>query len=157
MVGREIIMPKINELSAMDSMDAGDNIPVFDVSNGDARKASMSLLTEYFQSVLTHPVFITQYNAPSSTGFSVQITDGDDSIHLILTPVATYADGEIVLPAVANAVDKQEILINCTQIVTTLVVDGNGATVTGEPSALTANGFFRLKYDLVTQTWYRVG
>ena len=102
--------------------------------------------------------YTTQYAAPSSTGFSVQITDGSDNIHLILTPVAGYADGEIVLPAVGNVVDKQEVLVNCTQAVTTLVVDGNGAVaVTGEPSGLSANDFFRLKYDLTVQTWYRCG
>ena len=147
----------INQLSSVDSLQAGDLFAIFDVSNTDARKASLSLLTEYLQANLTHPSFTTQRSAPSSTGFSVQITDGSDSIHLILTPVAGYADGEIVLPAVANSVDKQEILVNSTQAVTTLVVDGNGATVTGEPSTLAANAFFRLKFDSVVSTWYRIG
>ena len=151
-------MTAINQLTAVDSLQAGDNLVVYDTSNSDARKVSLTVLTEYLQEQLTHPSFTTQYNAPSSTGFSVQITDGSANIHLILTPVTTYADGEIVLPAVANAVDKQEVLVNCTQIVTTLVVDGNGATVTGEPSTLAAaNEFFRLKFDSVTSTWYRIG
>jgi len=149
---------KINQLTAVDSLQAGDNIIIFDVSNSDSRKASLTILTEYLQDQLVFPSLTTQYNAPSATAFSVQITDGSASIHLILTPVATYADGEIVLPAVANCVDKQEVLVNCTQIVTTLVVDGNGATVTGEPSTLAAaNEFFRLKFDSITSTWYRIG
>jgi hypothetical protein len=100
----------------------------------------------------------TQYASPSATGFNVQITDGSASIHLILTPLAGYAAGTITLPAVGNVVDKQEVLVNCTQAVTTLTVAGNGAVaVTGEPSTLAANDFFRLKYDATMQTWYRVG
>lgn len=102
--------------------------------------------------------FTTQYLAPSSSGFSAQITDGPNNIHLILTPTAGFATGTIVLPGVANAVDKQEVLVNCTQQVTTLTINGNGAAaVTGEPTSLGADEFFRLKYDNATQTWYRVG
>lgn len=100
---------------------------------------------------------ITQYSAPSSNGFSVQINDDSDSVWLILTPTAGFAAGTIVLPAVANAEDKQEILVNCTQSVTTLTITGNGATVTGAPTTLAANAFFRLRFDAVADVWYRVG
>lgn len=155
-------MTTINQLSAVDTLQSSDQLPVYDASNGDARKASISVLQTYMQNNLTFSEsgisYTTQYAAPSATGFSVTITDDSDNTHLILTPVAGYADGEIVLPAVGNLVDKQEVLVNCTQAVTTLVVDGNGAVaVTGEPAALAANDFFRLKYDLTVQTWYRVG
>lgn len=150
----------INQLSAMDSLSGSDQIPVYDASNGDARKSSLTLLKEWLEDNLSltnagQPN--TQYAAPSASGFSVAITDADDSIHLILTPVAGYATGTIVLPAVANATDKQSVLVNSTQAVTTLTVDGNGAVaVTGEPTTLAANDFFTLKYDALTQTWYRV-
>ncbi len=153
-------MPTINQLSAVDSVVASDAVPLYSSSNGDARKASFTEILAYLQSSLDFSpsdLFTTQYSAPSATGFSVQITDGDDSIHLILTPGATYATGTIVLPTSTNCVDKQEILINCTQIVTTLTIDGNGATVTGEPSAFAANDYFKLKFDSLTTTWYRVG
>ena len=155
-------MPQINQLSAVDSLQSGDQVPVYDASNGDARKASMSVVQAYMQDNLTFSdsgvSYTTQYAAPSATSFSVQIKDDSDSTHLILTPVAGYAAGTIVLPAVGNLVDKQEVLVNCTQAVTTLTINGNGAVaVTGEPSGLAANDFFRLKYDLAVQTWYRVG
>jgi hypothetical protein len=78
-------------------------------------------------------------------------------VWLILTPVAGYAAGTITLPLSTNVVNKQEILVNCTQAVTTLTINGNGATVTGAPTTLAANAFFRLRYDGVTGTWYRVG
>lgn len=152
-------MSDINQLSAMSSLSAGDLFAVWSTSNGDTRKAAASVLLAYIQANLTLPqTFTTQYSAPSATGFSVSITDGSSSIHLILTPVADYAAGTLVLPASTNAVDKQEVLVNSTHAVTTLTITANGATaVTGAPTALTANQFFRLKYDKPTSTWYRVG
>jgi hypothetical protein len=155
-------MPEINKLSAVDSVVGSDLVAIFSNSNGDARKAAMSVLLTYMQDNLSFSEsgisYATQYAAPSATDFSVQITDDSNNTHLILTPVAGYADGTIVLPAIGNVIDKQEVLVNCTQAVTTLVVDGNGAVaVTGEPSGLSANDFFRLKYDITVQTWYRVG
>jgi uncharacterized protein YcsI (UPF0317 family) len=156
-------MTQINRLSATDSLENSDQIPIFDQSNGDARKSSLSLFKSWLQDNLTFPgagisTFVTQRSAPSSTGFSVQINDDANNTHLILTPTAGFAAGTIVLPAIANVVDKQEVLVNCTQQVTSLTVDGNGATaVTGEPSSIGADDFFRLKYDAGTNTWYRVG
>ena len=155
-------MATINELTAVDTVVGSDLVPIYASSNGDARKAAMSVLLAYMQSNLSFSEsgisYTTQYGAPSATSFSIQITDDSDNTHLILTPVAGYAAGTIVLPAVGNVIDKQEVLVNCTQAVTTLTIDGNGAVaVTGEPSGLAANDFFRLKYDLTVQTWYRVG
>jgi hypothetical protein len=153
-------MTTINQLTAVDSITAGDQFPVFSTNNGDARKAAASVLLAYIQENLEFPsaTFTTQYAAPSATGFSVAITDGDDNIHLILTPSAGYAAGTITLPAASGAADGQEVLVNCTQSVATLTIAANGAiAVTGEPASLSANDFFRLKYDQPTQTWYRVG
>jgi hypothetical protein len=127
----------------------------------DYRYAASALLT-YIQSNLSLPgIFTTQYSSPSATAFSVTITDGSSdntNVHLILTPTGAFAAGTITLPPAAECVDGQEVLVNCTQAVTTLTVAANGATaVTGEPSGLSANDFFRLKYDKPTLTWYRVG
>ena len=155
-------MTQINQLSAVDTVVGSDQVPIYASGQGDARKAAMSVILQYMQDNLTFSEsgisYTTQYAAPSATAFSVQITDDSDSTHLILTPVAGYATGTIVLPAVGNVIDKQEVLVNCTQAVTTLTINGNGAVaVTGEPAALAANDFFRLKYDITVQTWYRVG
>jgi hypothetical protein len=151
-------MPTINQLSATDQVQSGDQVPIYSQSNGDARKASLAVLKAFFQEGLTaSDDKITQYSAPSATGFSVQVQDGSNSIWLVLTPTAGFAAGTIVLPALANCVDSQEILVNCTQVVTTLTVNGNGSTVTGAPATLAANNFFRLRFDAVTDTWYRVG
>jgi len=156
-------MTTINQLTATDTVTAGDLVPVYVQSNGDARKAAMSVLLAYMQANLTFPAaglpqFTTQYAAPSASGFSVAITPGTANIHLILTPTAGFAAGTIVLPTVPGCIDKQEVQVNCTQQVTTLTINANGATaVTGEPTSLGADDFFRLKFDLPTLTWYRVG
>jgi hypothetical protein len=153
----------INQLTALTSLAAGDNLAIGSSSNGDDRRAALSLLLSWLQDNLTivdasaFSEYTTQYAAPSATGTNIQVTDGDDNIHLIVTPVTGYAAMTITLPTSTNLVDKQDILINCTQAITTLTVAGNGATVTGAPTTLAANAYFRLKYDLPGTTWYRVG
>ena len=157
------LVPTINQLTATNTVTAGDLIAVWSQANGDTRKAAMSVILAYMQSAITFPSagapqFTTQYAAPSASGFTVTITNSSANTHLILTPTAGYAAGTIILPAIGVAADKQEILVNTTQQVTTLTINGNGAVaVTGEPSSLAADDFFRLRFDLMTQTWYRVG
>lgn len=144
-------------LTAAGAVTAADQLVIFEDSVAATRSVTAAQLLTYLQSALLTK-FATQYASPSASGFSVQITDSSVNTHLILTPTAGYAAGTIVLPAVANCIDKQEVLVNCTQQVIALTVNGNGAVaVTGEPTALGADDFFRLKYDLTTQTWFRVG
>jgi hypothetical protein len=155
-------MTTINQLAAADSITAGDLVAAFITAQGDVRKVSMTIIAAYIQTLLTEANggFVTQYSSPAASGFSVTIdplTDGG-SIYLLLTPLAGYAAGTIVLPALAECEDGQEVLVSCTQAVTTLTVSGNGATaVNGAPTALLANGFFRLRYDGINQSWYRIG
>lgn len=151
-------MPTINQLNAIDQPNASDLIPVYSQQNGDSRKISFYNLAQWIASQSTAPgAMVTQYAAPSSSGFSVSITDNGGSIWLVLTPTAGFAAGTIVMPSKYNTVDGQELLVNCTQAVTTLTINGNNATVTGAPTTLAANGFFRLRYDAVLSTWYRIG
>lgn len=153
----------IRLLTAVDSLSLGDNFAIGSANNGDDRKASGSVLVTFLESALdfspsgAFPDYITQYAAPSATGFSVQITDADDNIHLILMPVAAYAAGTIIFPLSTNLVDKQEVLVNTTQAVTALTLNGNGATIQGAPTSLVANSFFRFKYDISGNTWYLIG
>lgn len=154
-------MTTISQLTAIATLAAADLVPVYSSENGDARKASMSAIATFIQSLLTSSgSFETQYFAPAATGFSVTInptTDGA-SIYLLMTPAAGYAAGTIVLPELAECEDGQEVLVSCTQSVAALTVSANGATaVNGAPTALTANGFFRLRFNGVFNSWYRIG
>lgn len=132
-------------------------IPFYDPTTGQDRRTSVAAIQALSQS--DPASMVTQYAAPSATGFGVQIVPATNggSVFLLLTPAAGYAAGTITLPAQATCVDKQELLCSCTQSVSTLTVSGNGATVNGAPAALAANGFFRLRFDGVFRAWYRVG
>jgi len=146
-------MTNINQLSSMDSLSGGDLLAVWATSNGDTRKSSLTLLTSYMQTNLALPGSLaTQYAAPSATGFSVTVSAANT--WLLLTPTGTFAAGTIVLPT--SATDKSEVSVNCTQTVSALTVSAGGTTVTGAPAALTANGFFTMRYDAATSAWYRV-
>ena len=143
------------------SISSSSQIPFNDTSNGVDRRASVADLAAVLEPLMSTGAgdFITQYAAPNATGFSVAIappTNGA-SMWLLMTPLAGYAAGTITLPALASCANGQELLVNSTQAVTTLTVAGNGATVNGAPTTLAANAFFRLRFDTVLASWYRVG
>lgn len=131
-------------------------IPFYDPASGQDRRTSVAALQALGSTSAAG--MVTQYAAPAATGFNVQIVPpmNGTSMFLLLTPVAGYAAGTITLPAQATCADKQELLCACTQAVAALTVTGNGATVNGAPAALTANGFFRLRFDGVFRAWYRI-
>lgn len=149
-------MATINQLTAASSLSLSDLLAVYSSGNGDARKASLSLLLEFLQEQMTAAGgLVSQYAAPNATGFSVTVappTSGG-SVWLLITPTAGFAAGALVLPTTAT--HGQEVLVSCTQSVATLTV--SGGTVNGAPSALSANGFFRLRYDGVLASWFRIG
>lgn len=151
-------MATIDQLTAVDSVVSNDLVPIYSSSNGDARKASMTVISAYIKSLLSvNDNKTTQYSAPSATSFTVAVTNSSSSTWLVLTPTAGFAAGTITMPDVSVCTDKQELLVNCTQSITTLTINANGATVTGAPTTLAANAYFRLRYDLATKVWYRVG
>lgn len=151
-------MSTIDKLSRVSALTAADMVALFSASVGDDAAVTLGVVLAWLQEQLTaEGAMTTQYAAPSATGFSVTVappvTGG--SVWLLLTPVAGYAAGTVVLPALP--VDGQEVLVSCTQAVTTLTVSGNGSTVNGAPATLAANAFFRLRYDGVLKAFYRVG
>lgn len=148
----------ISQLTLLDTPVGADQIAVYSSANGDTRRLSLTALTTLvLAGAVSTDNKTTQYAAPSASPFTVAITDSSASIWLVLTPTGTLAVGTITLPAVANAIDRQEVMVNCTQIVSTLTVGGNGATaVTGAPTSLAAGDCFTMRYEAVTKTWYRV-
>lgn len=151
-------MAAINKLSKVSALSSADLLALFSDSVGDDSAVTLGTLLTWLQAQLTADTgMVTQYAAPSATGFSVTVAPpvAGGSVWLLLTPVAGYAAGTVVLPA--SPVDAQEVLVSCTQAVTTLTVNGNGSTVNGAPTTLAANAFFRLRYDGVLKAFYRVG
>jgi hypothetical protein len=152
---------QINKLTAIDPS-SGQSVPVFDPSKGDTRRWALSDLLTWLQANLTFTTPgraepNTQYLAPND-GDTAAINDDDEDTHLIIMPLVGLANLTLILPATGSIRDKQLLIINCTQAIAALALNGNGSTVgAGAPGALIANDFFTLKYDLTMNTWYRIG
>lgn len=150
-------MPTINQLNSITTLSGGDLLPVYSSGNGDARKVSVDALSQHVgASVSFVDAVQTQYKAPT-TGQTVTLDSVQGALWLILTPAAGLAALTLLLPPSDQCLDHQEVTVNSTQAVTTLTTSGNGAAIVGAPTTLAANAFFRLRFDLVMQTWYRIG
>jgi len=148
-------MPTINQLTAVDTVTASDLIPIWSSTDGDARKASAATLKTYLTGgVSVNDGLITQTASPAATAFNIAVAK--PATWLIITPAAVYATGTITLPFFSDVQGGQIVQVNCSQAVTALTVSGNGATVIGAPTALTANSFFTMRYRADTLAWYRV-
>ena len=145
----------IERLSLLDTVTAATNFAVN--VNGQDYRVLASTVAEYVSEQIAQTAKTIQYSAPSATGFSVTVAEPSKSSWLVLTPAAGYAAGTIVLPPVAGVIEGQELLVNCTQSVATLTINGNGGNVIGAPASLAANGFFTLKFEPILKNWYRVG
>lgn len=148
----------IDRLSSVSALSTADLLPIFSGSLGSDAKATLGLLVTWLQAQLTaDTAFTHQYFAPSATGWTITVAPPSDggNVYLLVTPTAGFAAGTVTLPA--SAVHGQEVVVACTQSVTTLTVSGNGNTVNGAPATLAANGFFRLRFDGVLATWNRCG
>lgn len=138
------------------------SIPFYDDANGRDARCSITELAALILAGLSATGFVVQYSAPNVSGFAVTVsppTTGSP-VWLLLTPTASFANLTINLPA---GTAGQEVLVNTTQAVTgALTVTGatvgaSAQPVNGAPATLAANGFFRLKFDAVNGSWYRVG
>jgi hypothetical protein len=147
-------MPTINQLSAINSLSAGDNILVYAPGEGDTRRASLSTLLAFFESYFADPDYTTQISAPTSSGFNLQLGAQTQSLFLIINPTGAFAAGTITLPPVASCFDGQEILVVSSQSIAALTVNGNGATLLGTPSALGIGSFFTIRFNHLQSTWY---
>jgi len=147
-------MPYINQLPALDQLSGGDQLPVYSPVNGDARRVSITALLEFFQGNFADPNYLTIINAPTNSGFNIQIGAQTQSLFLILNPSGAFAAGTITLPPVASCFDGQEILVASSQSIAALTVNGNGATLVGTPGALGIGGFFTIRFNRLQSTWY---
>lgn len=151
-------MSSIDKLSRVTTLSNSDLVALFSGSLGNDAAATLTTLLTWLQGELSSAgTFVTQYAAPSATGFSVTIapTTSGTSMFLLLSQGGAYAAGTVVLPA---GVDGQEVLVHSRQAVTTLTVTpATGDTASGAPTTLTAASFFRLRYDGVNKLWCRVG
>lgn len=153
---------KISNLTQTTSLAASDLFPVQSTAQG-LQSVTLTTLADAVADLLpasSNPE--TQYSSPV-TGASVAVVPvvAGSSVWLLVTPLGTLAALTLVLPGDgstggAAAVDGQEAAINCTQTITTLTVSSVGKTVVGAPTTFGVSTPFRMRYNAVNNSWYRV-
>lgn len=157
-------MERIYDLSRTDTLSLSDLIIVYKNSQNDEMSASLTTVVDFIESQLDlddkKNSLVTQFSSPNAEAFNVVVNDTIDANNnawMIITPDASYTDMTITLPLYTSLNDKQEVLINCSQAITTLTIGLNGASaIKGAPTSLSANETFRLKYDKGFKTWHKV-
>jgi len=154
----------ISGLTRVTTISGGDSIPLGVSSQGDDRATSVTDLLAYMQANIVvpsgFPEYTTQYASPPLTGFNIAVSNvaPGANIFLIIRPGAPGFNGIITYPPILSLVDKQEIMVYCQSQIVVLTTAPNGAFESTPPTAIpVGGGFFRVRYDLVSTTWYRVG
>ena len=149
-------MSDFEDLNAASALVDGDLLAIYDQSNNDARRITLQVLLDWFEdnTSFTADRYLStmQYPSVSASGFSITATDTGEDVWMVVTADGAYATGTIVFPA--SPVDQQEIWYQFDKTVTSLTIDGNGATVSYTPAIATAGNTYKKKYDLTNNTWY---
>ena len=150
-------MPTINQLPLLAQVSPGDQVPVYSPNNGDARRLPVSSLLAYFQQTFASPTLATNVYTPG-TGFNVAVpTPVAAQQWMLIQPAGTLALGTITLPLNTQTPDGTEVLVTTTQQITGFTLAPNGAAnVYGAPSTLGSDDFFRMRFVVATNSWYRI-
>lgn len=147
-------------LNITDRIGPNDSVVLWSANNQDFRGVPVDLLVEKikegFPQYADYPKLHIQYFNPT-TNFTLDIENSEVGTYLILNPTSGLSTGSIKLPERYSIQDAQELVVTCSQQITNFTIDGNGALVVGALNAMAASGFFKLKYDKLSNTWYRVG
>lgn len=146
-------MARIDDLTAVTSLAANDQILVADTSAGETARATLATLTAYLQSALTASPRRDSYSPLTGQTLTVPFTAGN--VWLVITPAGTIAALTVALTGTFT--DGMEITLNTSQTITALTITTTSGSLQGSPTTLAANGFASLRYDAGTNTWRRVG
>lgn len=142
-----------------DSLIEGDQLVLFRGNCTDYRVLPIDQILEWILSKIPKPEYkqptIQRFNP--NANFVIEVDNNDAGTYLVMNPSVAIDSGTIKLPSNFNVKDGQEILVTSSQQITNLSFDGNGSALVGEPNAMGATAFFKLKYDALSHTWYRVG
>lgn len=153
-------MPTIDALARSDVLYDTDEIPLFSPTQRDTRKATLPQLAAYIQTLNEGEPDTTVYSL-AATGNAVTVVAlpaaPGAGVWVQLTLNSPASTATIILPGIDDRALDQEVLFTSTQAISSVIVNGNGGIVLGAPTTLYANGFFRLRYDNISNTWYRIG
>lgn len=144
-------------LNMTDRIGPCDSLVVWSSDNQDFRGVPLDVLKEAIKPEQGNQSSLLVQHFNPNVNFTLNIDNHEVGTYLVLNPSTSITSGSIKLPERYEVTDGQVVLVACSQQVTNFSVDGNNALVIGSPNALAANGFFKLKYDKLSNTWYRVG
>ncbi|MEB3793857.1 MULTISPECIES: transcriptional regulator [unclassified Acinetobacter] len=146
-------------LNETDALGVGDQFVLYKGNCTDFRSVPQDVILSWILSNIpvVKPVSAIIQPFNPNANFTKEIDNNAAGTYLVINPSAAIAVGTLVLPSVNSIVDGQEVLVTSSQQITDLTIDANGATVIGAPDAMGATAFFKLKYEELSQTWYRVG
>lgn len=143
-------MTEINDLSQVDALASGDQFPIWNAAAGSTRRVSADQIMAFLAPYSGRPDIVR--NSPSATGFTITL-DGQQDIRIIATPLGSYADGALVLPA--SPLDGQNVVFSSSRAITVFTVSA-AVTVANAPTSIGTNGYFTMQYDAVAATWRRI-
>lgn len=148
-----------NRLNETDALGVGDQFVLYKGNCTDFRSLPQDILLQWILEnipVVKPIAAIIQPFNPNSD-FNIQIENNAVGTYLVMNPSVSITNGTITLPQIAELTDGQELLVTSSQKIENLTIVGNGATLVGNPNTIAADGFFKLKFDQLSLTWYRVG
>ena len=148
-------MPTINQLSVLNVISSGDQLPVYSPNNGDARRTSIGSLLTFFEQSFASPTVSVNLYVPGS-GFNITVpTPVSQQQWMLLQPAGTLATGTITLPLNTGVPDGTTVIISSTQEITSLTIALNGAAaIYGAVTTLAAGAATEIRYYQPTNSWY---
>lgn len=144
-------------LNITDRLGPNDSVVIWSANNQDYRGVPVDVLKEVVRPELGNQSSLLVQHFNPNSNFTLNIENHEVGTYLVLNPSVSITTGSIKMPERYDVTDGQVLLVACAQQVNNFSIDGNNALVIGSPNALAANGFFKLKYDKLSNTWYRVG
>ncbi|MCZ3293825.1 transcriptional regulator [Acinetobacter baumannii] len=148
-----------NRLNETDDLETGDQFVLYKGNCTDFRSVPQDTILNWILAnipVVKPIAAIIQVFNPNAN-FTVQVENNAVGTYLVMNPSVAITNGTITLPALTDVSDGQELLVTSSQQIENLTIAGNGAALIGNPNTIAASGFFKLKFDRISQTWYRVG
>ena len=151
-------MPTIDSLPQTSRVNAADEVAVFSTANGDTRKATVEQLAGALLQAIEGAPDETIYTMSGAGGFVLAVlpTTPGGSVWAQITLTAPTPGGTLILPGIDDRAHGQEVLVTSTQVVAVLAINGSGASLSGAPAGVGPSTPFRLRYDSISNTWYRI-
>lgn len=146
-------------LNETDALGVGDQFVLYKGNCTDFRSVPQDVILEWILGNIpvVKPIAAIIQPFNPNTDFTFDVQNNAVGTYLVMNPSVSITNGTIILPLLAELTDGQELLVTSSQQIENLTIAGNGAALIGEPNTIAASGFFKLKFDVLSQTWYRVG